>query len=118
MRNPLLAPELRELLQEERSEDLVEVLSDLHPNDAASILSGLETDEIVQVMALLPLELRRDVFEYLEPEIQEAIVIGSGRGQVKDLLSSMASDVRADFLDSLDERVQAQLLPLLSNAAR
>ena len=36
MRNPLLAPEVRELLQEGRTVDLVTVLQEMHPSDAAA----------------------------------------------------------------------------------
>ncbi len=118
MRNRHLVPEIRELLDGGRQEDLVEVLEDLHPGDAASILSELGPDEIAQVMSMLPLELERDVFTYFEPELQEAIVLGSGRGRVKGLLTSMASDDRAEFMDGLEPRVRGQLFPLLSKAAR
>lgn len=118
MRNPLLTPELRELLQENKTDDLVSVLREMHPSDAASHLSALTTDEVVQVMSLLPLELERDVFGYLEPDVQEQFVVGAGRDRVKNLLLSLPSDDRAEFLDRLDERVRAPLVPLLSNAAR
>ncbi len=118
MRNRHVVPEVRELLAGGQQEDLVRVLEDLHPSDAASILSELELDEITEVMSLLPLELERDAFNYFEPELQEAIVLGSGRDRVKGLLTSMASDDRADFMDALDHRVRAQLFPLLSKAAR
>jgi len=118
MRNPLLAPELRELLAEGRDADLVQVIQDLHPKDAAAILSALEPDEIVAVMTLLPIDLERDLFSYLEPDSQEQLVLGSGRDQVKSLLGNIPSDDRAEFLDSLDLSVRNQLYPLLSKAAR
>ena len=118
MRNRHVVPEIRELLAGGQREDLVQVLEDLHPSDAASILAELELYEITEVMSLLPLELERDAFNYFEPELQEAIVLGSGRDRVKGLLTSLASDDRADFMDGLDYRVRAQLFPLLSKAAR
>ena len=118
MRNPLLTPEVRELLQEGRSQDLVSVLSEMHPGDAASILSALEPDEVVEIMSLLPLELERDVFGYLEPDVQEQFVLGAGRDRVQNLLSTLLSDDRAALLDGLDDRVRSSLIPLLSNAAR
>ena len=46
MRNPLLAPELRELLAEGQRTELVELLSELHPNDAASAYTRLVDMEI------------------------------------------------------------------------
>ncbi len=118
MRNPLLAPELRELLQEGQREDLVALLSELHPNDAASILSGLEPDEITAITAMLPIDLERDVFEYLDPELQESIIAGAGRERLVRLIQAMSSDERAGFVDRLDERVRDQVFPLLNRAVR
>ncbi|MEO0480558.1 MAG: magnesium transporter [Planctomycetota bacterium] len=118
MRNSLLAPELRELLGDGRHDDLRQILGDLHPNDAAHELRGLEDQEIVQALELVPLSLARDMFEYFEPELQEEIVLGAGRGRVKALLEALPSDDRYEFVESLDERVREQLVPLLEKAAR
>lgn len=118
MRNRLVVPEILEALSEGRQGDLVQVLGDLHPNDAASLLSGLEEGKITEVLSLLPIEMERDVFEYLEPELQEAIVLGSGRERLKMLLGAMASDDRAEFMDRLDPRVRDSMLPMLTKAVR
>lgn len=119
MRNRLVVPEILEALEEGRHGDLVSVLGDLHPHDAADILAGLDDETtITQVMSLLPIEMERDVFEYFEPEVQESIVLGSGRGRLRELLGAMASDDRYEFIDRLDERVQKQMLPLLTKAVR
>jgi magnesium transporter len=118
MRNPLLAPELRELLEEGRADDLRSLIEDLHPNDAASIISGLENEEMVKVMALLPTQVERDVFLYLDPDVQQDFVLGSGRQRVKQLLAALPSDARHDLLDRLDPRVRDSLLPLLEKAQR
>ena len=118
MRNRLVVPEILEALSEGRQEDLVQVLGDLHPNDAASLLSGLEEAKITEVLSLLPIEMERDVFEYFEPELQEAIVLGSGRDRLKQLLGAMASDDRAEFMDRLDPRVRESMLPMLTKAVR
>lgn len=118
MRIQLLVPEVRELLQEDRKADLLSVLQDMHPSDAAGILSALEPQEVCAVMALLPVEIERDVFAYLEPDVQEQYVLGAGKERVQSVLLSIFSDDRAEFLERLDERVRQKLIPLLSNAAR
>jgi magnesium transporter len=118
MRLHLLIPEVRELLEEGRHQDLLAVLQDMHPSDAAAILSALAIDEITSILTLLPTDFERDVFGYLEPEVQEAYVAGAGRERVKAVLQSMLSDDRAEFLDRLEARVRDRLIPLLPNAAR
>lgn len=118
MRNPLLAPEVREILQAGKAEDLVAVVQELHPHDAASIISALDPPEVELALSMLPTELERDVFSYLEPEVQERYVLGAGRDRVKEVLLTLLSDDRAEFLERLDERVRHQITPLLSKAAR
>ncbi|MEI6128818.1 MAG: magnesium transporter [Planctomycetota bacterium] len=117
MRNPLLAPEVRELLQEGRTNDLLSVLQEMHPTDAAAILSALEDHEVAAALSLLPLQMERDVFGYLEPDVQEHYVLGAGRDRVRQVLLSMLSDDRAEFLERFDERVRSQLISMLPSAA-
>lgn len=117
-RKSLLAPELRELLQEGRPDALQAVLGDMHPADAAEQLAGLSTDEITRVIALLDIDVTKDVFSYLPIDVQEGIVLGGGRDIVKVLISALSSDDRAEFLDRLDERVRDQVFPLLSRVVR
>ena len=118
MRLPLLIPELRELLAEGRHAELVGVLQEMHPSDAASLVGGLSVDEIAAVLTHLPNDFERDVFGYLEPEVQEHYVAGAGRERVQQVLQTMLSDDRAAFLERLDERVRGQLIPMLPRAAR
>jgi magnesium transporter len=118
MRISLLIPEVRELLQEGKHDDLLAVLQEMHPTDAASILSALRVDEIATILALLPADLERDVFTYLEPEVQLEYVVGAGKERVRKVLGAMLSDDRAEFLDRLEPGVRDRLIPLLPNAAR
>ena len=118
MRFHLLIPEVRELLQEGNKEDLLSVLQEMHPTDAAAILSALTVDEIALILAMLPPDQERDIFGYLEPDVQELYAAGAGRERVKNVLQSMLSDDRAEFLDRLEPRVRDQLIPMLPNAAR
>lgn len=118
MRFHLLIPEIRELLEEGRHQDLLAVLQEMHPSDAAAILSALQLPEITAILTLLPTDAERDVFGYLEPEVQEEYVAGAGRERVRAVLQSMLSDDRAEFLDRLEARVRDRLIPLLPDAAR
>ena len=118
MRIHLLIPEVRELLQEGRIDDLRGVLEEMHPTDAAAILSALDIEEIDAILTALPSEIERDIFHYIEPEVQEDYVTGAGRERVRVALGLMLSDDRAQFLERLDERVRDRLIPMLPSAAR
>jgi magnesium transporter len=118
MPRSLLVPELLEMLAEGRHAELAEFVGDLHPKDAAEFLSGLDDERIIEVLAILPLAMARNCFVYFDADLQERIVVGSGRERVRALLSLMSSDDRAQFIESLDERVRDSVLPLLARAAK
>ncbi|MBM3974691.1 MAG: magnesium transporter [Planctomycetes bacterium] len=118
MRYMLLIPEIRELLADGNHQDLVSVLQEMHPTDAAGVLSALSIEEIAQIFALLPPELERDVFGYLEPDVQEQYVVGAGRARVQQALLAMLSDDRAEFLERFEPRIRDQLITMLPTAAR
>jgi len=118
MRFHLLIPEIRELLAEGDHTGLVSVLQEMHPTDAASILNALSVEEIAEALALLPPDFERDVFGYLEPDVQEQYVAGAGRERVQKVLQSMLSDDRAEFLERFEPRVRDQLTCMLPSAAR
>jgi magnesium transporter len=118
MRYMLLIPEIRELLAEGNTPDLVSVLQEMHPTDAAAVLSALTVAEIAQILALMPPEFERDVFGYLEPDVQEEYVAGAGRERVQQALQSMLSDDRAEFLERIEPRVRDHLITMLPTAAR
>lgn len=118
MRTYLLLPEVRELLHEGSEGDLLSVLQEMHPTDAGAILSAMEPAEIAKALAVLPPDLERDVFGYMDPDAQEAYVQGVGRPRAQKLLSTMLSDDRAAFLERLEPRIRDQLIPLLPTAAR
>ncbi|MFN7588734.1 MAG: magnesium transporter [Planctomycetota bacterium] len=118
MRFLLLIPEVRELLAEGDHAGLMQVLQEMHPTDVASVLNGLQTDEVAKVLSLFPTDTERDVFSYLEPEVQEQYIAGAGRERAQKVLQSMLSDDRAEFLERFDPRVRDQLTCMLPTAAR
>lgn len=118
MARRLLVPEMLEMLDSGQHQELVAFLEDLHPKDAAEYLSGLDDERIIDVLRVLPIALARDCFVYFDAELQERIVVGSGRERVRALLSAMSSDDRAEFFENLGERVRDSILPLLAKAAK
>ncbi|MBL8732186.1 MAG: magnesium transporter [Planctomycetes bacterium] len=118
MRFQLLIPELRELLAEGKQAELVPVLLEMHPSDAAAALSALEVPEIAAILSVLPPDFERDVFGYLDPDVQGNYLQGAGKERVQKVLNSMLSDDRAEFLERLDASVRDRLVPMLSSAAR
>jgi len=116
--NPIDAPELRELLEKQDTEAIRRIVEELHPATVAGFLEELEPAEIWRVLTLAPLELRADIFDNFEVEFQSELVMGRGRSEVARILEEMPPDDRADLVQSLDEKVRDEILPLVARAER
>lgn len=118
MRNPLLLPELKELLEERRADELRDFCSSVHPAEAADFLSALSPQEIWDVLSLLDTHIAAEIFANLEIERQVELANFLSRGSLAQLITSMSSDDRADLLKKLPEHVREALLPALAQVER
>jgi magnesium transporter len=118
MLNPLLLPELRELLADGNAETLAELMSDLHPASLAEFSEGLNVDETWALLGHAPIERQAEVFSFYSPENQEELVSDVGRQRMSSLLEAMSHDDRVDLLKQLDDEVVESLLPLVARADR
>lgn len=110
----LIGPEIQSLIEARNFAGLREALVDFTPADVAEILTELPEQDRVVVFRLLPHQQSADVFEYLEPEAQEALLKGMGTIESARILNEMSADDRTALLEELPGSVVAQLLQLLS----
>ena len=118
MRNPLLVPDLRELIQAGEDEVVREFLGDHHPAQVAEIVDDFEADEGDKLLAILTPRQRADVLSYLDSERRVRIVEGMDPADAASLLHMMSHDERADLVKKLDEERVDQILPHLAKAER
>ncbi len=118
MINPLLLPELRELLAAGDHATISKLLKELHPASIADITEGLEVDETWKVLASAPVERQAEAFRFFPPEKQQDLVAGMGRERLAQLLQAMSHDDRVDLLKRLEDEVVEDLIPLVAKADR
>jgi magnesium transporter len=118
MRNPLLVPDLRELIQAGEDAVLRDFLSDHHPAQVAEIIGDFDPAEGDKVFGLLPARLRAEVLGYLDTERQLRIVERLTPADAATLLRLMSHDERADLVNNLDEEQVDLILPHLAQAER
>lgn len=120
MVNPLLTPEIRELLATDDAASARQLFESLHPRMFADCLADLSPSERLGVMRLLePVQRGLLVAEMAPTEQDELFNRPAGeRAELAAALSAMPSDDRADLIGRLDESVREQVLPLLDRAAR
>ncbi|MGQ9921167.1 MAG: magnesium transporter [Desulfobacca sp.] len=113
-----LADTLKDLLAQQRWDELKAFLSQKNPTDLAEVLPSLPTSEYALFFRLLEKTKAVEVFENLEFEDQQKLLAGFRDEQVRDLVEHMSPDDRADLLDELPARVAKRLLKMLSPAER
>ena len=118
MRNPLLVPDLRELIQSGEVAALREFIADQHPGRTAELIEDLEAEDGDSLFRILLPRDRADVLSYLNTESQNRIVESMPPQQAAELLHHMSHDERADLVNRLDEEFVDVVLPHLAQAER
>jgi magnesium transporter len=118
MRNPLLVPDLRELIQAGETAALRDFFSDHHPAHVAEMIEDLEPAEGETILGLLPARTRAEVLSYLDAERQVRVIEAMSPTDAAALLHLMSHDERADLVNRLDEDRVDQILPHLAQAER
>ncbi len=118
MKNPLLVPEIRELLEEGNFEELRNFCEAGHPANVAEFLSALPAGEAWEALRHVNHARRAEVFAHLDEELQTEIVDVISRGEVAQLITEMPHDDRVDLIKRMPEETRDVILPALAQAER
>ena len=118
MRNPLLVPDLRELIAAGEADSVRDFFAEYHPASVAEIVKDLGPIEGRAILDLLDPRPRAEVIGYLEPEDQVRIVEAMSPPDAAATLHVMSHDERADLVQRLDDDVVDEILRRLAHAER
>ncbi len=117
MKNPLLVPELREMLAAGRIDELRDFCSVTSAAATAEFLSALTTDELKSVLFLLESAQRTAIFSNLDDESRLSLIDALDRETAAGLVADMPEEARAEFVGRLTEEQQGKLRALSRQAA-
>lgn len=106
--------ELPELVHQRDLKSIRNWLTTTGTLEIAESLSRLEAEQRAIVFRLLPKERSIDVFEMLDPALQQGIIKTMREGRVREILEEMEPDDRAKLLDELPSTLAKWLLEGLS----
>jgi magnesium transporter len=118
MRNPLLVPDVRELMEAGETAGLREFFADYHPANVAEVIEDLGPGEGDAIFALLEPRARAEAVSYLPPEIQVRLIDGMSTADAAALLHVMRHDERADLVNRLDDERVDEILRHMAHAER
>lgn len=118
MTNPILIPELRELISANDIESIRNFCQQTHPGTVAELLDAMENPEIWKILHMLDVPLRAEIFSNFELYKQVELATGQNRKDMADLLEEMPPDDRADLVHKMDDTLREEILPLVAKAER
>jgi magnesium transporter len=118
MKNPILVPTIRELINSENLSAIHEFCESCHPAEVAELISPLAPEEVWVVLNTLDLSLRAEIFSHLEGEFQVEVISTLRRADAVPLITEMPPDDRADLFKRMPEEKRERLMPALAQAER
>jgi magnesium transporter len=118
MVNPILAPELLELLDSGDRDGLRDAIEAVHPAQMADFIAALDDADIWRLLSAIDRTLAAETFSHFELDRQVELASGANRQAMARMLEELPHDDRADLVQRLDPQVAEQILPLVAKAER
>jgi len=118
MRNPMLIPELLELIDTEDLASLREVLDAIHPAQLADFVAALDDVDVWRFLSVAPQQEGAEIFAHFDLDRQVELASGANRGAMARMLEQLPHDDRADLVQRLDPEIAEEILPLVARAER
>lgn len=114
----LVTQQLQGLLEAGNYDGVKLLLQPVQPVDAAEAIGTLPRTLQALAFRLLPKDEAIEVYEYLEPAVQQTLLERLRSGEVLELVEQMSPDDRVRLFDELPAKVVRRLLAELSPAER
>ncbi len=114
----LLLPEIQELVESGRLNEVREFLAKQPAPEIAELLTALEDKDRVLVFRVLPRHLADEVFSLLDLAFQNLLLENMAHEEVRQVLAGLTPDDRTALFEELPARVTQGLLGLLSDGDR
>ncbi|NLL62205.1 MAG: magnesium transporter [Candidatus Atribacteria bacterium] len=114
MAEKILIEKIKQLLAENRAEELEELVGDLHPNDFSEIADELSPEQITEIFKhIKDQEKVVDYISELSTDLQTILLNALGKEQASEILKDMYTDDAADLLGEIAPEESRELLDLL-----
>lgn len=117
MIDKLVIPDIKELLEEGNTAEVVKFLDELHPTEAAEILNNLPVDQIKNILLQFEEPKRADIFCELPSSVQVELSSLFNNQDLVSIINDLSPDDQADLFKILPEETSQLVLPELEDRA-
>ncbi len=108
--------DIRNAIEEQQNEYLLEVLNELYPADIAELLDEVSLDEGKFIFSLLDKEEAAAVLMELEDDVRERFLTSLSTTEIaQDLIDNLDSDDAADLINELPDELREDVLSKITD---
>lgn len=101
MKNPLLVPELRELLESGNIEEVIDFCNTSPPMVVADFIGALSPDEDKDILLGLKPEVRSSIFSYFDDDVKLSVIKVFENNEIADIIIRMPKEDRMNLIKLL-----------------
>ena len=109
----LVLPEIKELLSQNKKEQLKKIFYDYEPIEIVEILKEFSLKDKVFLFSLLDIDLAADIFEKTDKDDQLTLLGAFDKTRKAEILDEVAPDERVDFFEQLPEEMVLRFLSIM-----
>lgn len=109
----LVLPEIKELLRQNKKEQLKKIFYDYEPIEIVEILKEFSLKDKVFLFSLLDIDLAADIFEKTDKDDQLTLLGAFDKTRKAEILDEVAPDERVDFFEQLPEEMVLRFLSIM-----
>jgi len=109
----LVLPEIKELLSQNKKEQLKKIFYDYEPIEIVEILKEFSLKDKVFLFSLLDIDFAADIFEKTDKDDQLTLLGAFDKTRKAEILDEVAPDERVDFFEQLPEEMVLRFLSIM-----
>jgi magnesium transporter len=109
----LVLPEIKELLSQNKKEQLKKIFYDYEPIEIVEILKEVSLKDKVFLFSLLDIDFAADIFEKTDKDDQLTLLGAFDKTRKAEILDEVAPDERVDFFEQLPEEMVLRFLSIM-----
>ncbi len=110
--------QIKEYYHGHHDQELVTWMKEGHPAEVAELFNELKSDEVWDMLLMLSLERRVEIFSFLDLDVQVELAETLRRDELAAIFTELDPDERADLYNKLPEEKRQSILPALAQAER
>ncbi len=111
----LVLPEIKELLSQNKKEQLKRIFYDYEPIEIVEILNEFSLKDRVFLFSLLHVDFAADIFEKTDKDDQLTLLGAFNKTRKAEILDEVAPDERVDFFEQLPEEMVLRFLSIMED---